>query len=273
LNGQSPLYALAALILAIGLAAGGWLIGQGFRESRTAERYVTVKGTSERTVKADLALWPIRFVATGNDLAQVQAKLVKDAATIRKLLSSAGLTEKDIELQRLDVTDLLAQAYRSGPVDSRFIVAQTLMARSRNVDQIAAAGQRLSELVDAGVVLSNEFGPGGPVYLFTKLNDIKPEMIAEATQNARAAAEQFAKRLRREYRRHPPRRIRGCSRSSRATAHRSSPRRHRSRRRCASSPRSTISSSIEPHTPTLRDRDIHCQTRARRSRRPPRLAA
>jgi hypothetical protein len=192
LNGQSPLYALAALILAIGLAAGGWLIGQGFRESRIAERYVTVKGTSERTVKADLALWPIRFVATGDDLAQVQAKLVKDAATIRQLLSSAGLTEKDIELQRLDVTDLLAQAYRSGPVDSRFIVAQTLMARSPNVDQIAAAGQRLSELVDAGVVLSNEFGPGGPVYLFTKLNDIKPEMIAEATQNARAAAEQFA---------------------------------------------------------------------------------
>ena len=81
----------------------------------------------------------------------------------------------------------------SGPVDSRFIVAQTLMARSTNVDQIAAAGQRLSQLVDAGVVLSNEFGPGGPVYLFTKLNEIKPQMIAEATRNARAAAEQFAK--------------------------------------------------------------------------------
>ena len=193
MNGHSPVYAFAAIVLAIGLAIAGWLVGQGFRESRLAERYVTVKGTSEQTVKADLALWPIRFVATGNDLAQVQAKLVKDGAVIKQLLSSAGLTDKDIELQRLDVTDMLAQAYRSGPVESRFIIAQTLMARSTNVDQIAAAGQRLGQLVDAGVVLSNEFGPGAPVYLFTKLNDIKPQMIAEATRTARAAAEQFAK--------------------------------------------------------------------------------
>jgi hypothetical protein len=188
----SPVFGLAALVLAAGIAAAGWLVGEGFRESRLAERYVTVKGTSEQTVKADLALWPIRFVATGNDLAQAQAKLVKDAALIRQLLSSAGITVENIELQRLDVTDLLAQAYRSGPVDSRFIVAQTLMARSTNVDQIAAAGQRLGELVDAGVVLSNEFGPSGPVYLFTKLNDIKPQMIADATRAARQAAEQFA---------------------------------------------------------------------------------
>jgi hypothetical protein len=122
----------------------------------------------------------------------VQAKLARDAEAIKALLSSAGLTEDDIELQRLEVTDLLAQAYRSGPVDSRFIIAQTLMARSTNVDQIATAGQRLGELVDAGVVLSNEYGASGPFYLFTRLSDIKPEMIAEATRNAREAAQQFA---------------------------------------------------------------------------------
>jgi hypothetical protein len=74
MNGQSPAYAIAAIVLAIGLAVAGWLVGQGFRESRLAERYVTVKGTSEQTVKADLALWPIRFVATGNDLVQVQVR-------------------------------------------------------------------------------------------------------------------------------------------------------------------------------------------------------
>lgn len=192
MNSPSPVLALAAVVLSVGIAAGGWLIGEGFRESRLAERYVTVKGISERTVKADLALWPIRFVATGNDLTEVQAKLARDAEAIKALLSSAGLTEDDIELQRLEVTDLLAQAYRSGPVDSRFIIAQTLMARSTNVDQIATAGQRLGELVDAGVVLSNEYGASGPFYLFTRLSDIKPEMIAEATRNAREAAQQFA---------------------------------------------------------------------------------
>ena len=183
---------LAALAAALSLVAGpaSAYIGPGAGLSVVAAFWALL--TAVVSTLLFLALWPIRFVATGNDLAQVQAKLVKDAATIKQLLSSAGLTDKDIELQRLDVTDLLAQAYRSGPVDSRFIVAQTLMARSTNVDQISAAGQRLSELVDAGIVLSNEFGPGAPVYRFTKLNDIKPEMVAEATRDARRAAEQFA---------------------------------------------------------------------------------
>jgi hypothetical protein len=53
----------------------------------------------------------------------------------------------------------------------------------------------VGELVSAGVVLSSSrtgFGPSGPTFLFTKLNDLKPNMLAEAAANARQAAEQFA---------------------------------------------------------------------------------
>ena len=103
-----------------------------------------------------------------------------------------GIPREAVELQSLEVTDVLAQPYRSGPVESRFILAQTMVACSKDVDVIATAGQRVNELVDAGVVLSTEYGAGGPVYLFTSLNNVKPEMIAEATASARAAAQQFA---------------------------------------------------------------------------------
>ena len=92
-----------------------------------------------------------------------------------------------------EVTDALAQLYRSGPVESRFVMAQTLVVRSPDVDGVAALAQRVGELVSQGVVLSSDGGTaGGPVYLFTALNDAKPEMVAEATRNARASAEQFA---------------------------------------------------------------------------------
>ena len=187
---------LAALLVGAGLAIGGWFIGDGFVQSRIGDRYVTVKGISERTVKANLALWPMRFVATGNDLTKVQAKISADAQKVITFLTDQGVPRKEIELQSLEVTDLLAQAYRSpGPVESRFIVAQTLMVRSNDVDRIAQASQKISELVDAGVVLSNQGGPGGggPYYLFTGLTQLKPAMIGEATHNARMAAEQFAK--------------------------------------------------------------------------------
>lgn len=182
---------LAALVLAAGLVGTGWLVGDGVSR-RGADRWVTVKGISEREVRADLALWPLRFVATGDDLPRVQQQSRTDADAVRRFLTGAGLPAEAIEVQGVEVTDVLANAYRSGPIESRFIVAQTLMVRSTDVDRVAAVSQRVGELVDAGVVLSSEGGGGGPYYLFTQLNDVKPAMIAEATKRAREGAEQFA---------------------------------------------------------------------------------
>lgn len=132
------------------------------------------------------------LVATSNALEEAQARIAADGASIVAFLTGAGIARDDIAVQNLEVTDALAQPYRSGPVESRFIVAQTLMVRSSDVDRIAAASQAVGELVAAGVVLSAEGQGGGPAYVFTGLKDIKPHMIAEATRGARAAAEQFA---------------------------------------------------------------------------------
>ena len=88
------------------------------------------------------------------------------------------------------MTDLLAQPYRpEGIGDNRFIVAQTIIVRTEQVDRVARLNQQTGELVKRGVVLADT---GGPTYLFTRLNEIKPEMLAEATRNARLSAEQFA---------------------------------------------------------------------------------
>jgi hypothetical protein len=183
---------LAAVLLSIGIAVGGWFVADGLREARTGDRFVTVKGLAEREVKADMALWPMRFVATSNALDEAQAKSRADAEAIIAFLTEAGIGRDEIAVQSLEVTDLLAQAYRSGPVDSRFIVTQTLMVRSRDVDRVGAASQRLGDLVARGVVLSSDGQASGPAYVFTGLNAIKPDMIAQATRDARAAGEQFA---------------------------------------------------------------------------------
>lgn len=185
---------VAALLVAVDIAAGGWFVGNGFRLGRASDRYVTVKGISERDVKADLALWPLRFVASGDDLQQVEAKIRHDASVVMKFLVDNGIPQSQTELQSLDVTDRTAQPYNSGQFPARFIVAQTLIARTADVAKMQAASQHVDQLVDSGVILSNDFGPGsgGPSYLFTGLTALKPDMIAEATKNARAAAEKFA---------------------------------------------------------------------------------
>ena len=181
------------LLLAIGLATAGWFVGHGFVASRTADRYVTVKGVAERDVLANVALWPIRFVSTDDDLTRAQATIEASKQEILTFLARHGIEAAQVEVLGLEVTDVLANAYRSGPTESRFIINQVLMVRSDQPQQIRDASQSVGELVDAGVVLSASGGPGyGPTFLFTRLNDLKPEMIAEATASARRAAEQFA---------------------------------------------------------------------------------
>lgn len=185
----------AALIIAAGIALGGWLGGRGLAAVRAADRYVTVKGVAEQQVQADLALWPLRVVAADNDLAAAQASVTRSLGRIRAFLARNGIDSSLAELQEIQVTDAFANAYR-GPNESptRYIVRQTLIVRSPQPASVLAASRRVGELVAAGVVLSSqEYGPSGPTFLFTKLNDIKPAMIAAATANARAAAEQFAK--------------------------------------------------------------------------------
>lgn len=184
----------AALLVAAGLAIGGWFIGDGFMHSRN-ERFVSVKGLAERDVKADIALWRIRFVQTGNDLSDVQARAQQDDAKVTAFLAKHALDGAAIAFRNLQVNDRSAQMYGNDEFRTRFIVTGTIMVRTTNVDAVSAAAQDTGALIAHGVVLGDASGgdDDGPSYLFGGLNALKPSMIAEATTNARAAAEQFAR--------------------------------------------------------------------------------
>ena len=187
---------LGRLLLAVAVALGGWFIGNGFIRARLGDQFVTVKGVSEREAKADLALWPLSYVATSDDLAAAQARIEKSRATVVRFLAAQNLDTTTVELQDLQVADRLANPYgQQGSTTSRYIITQRLMVRSNEPEKVLAAHQKVGALVQAGVVLGTGggYGDNTPVYLFTRLNDLKPEMIAEATARAREAATQFSK--------------------------------------------------------------------------------
>lgn len=183
---------VAALFIAGGITAAGWFAGAGVTKARLGDRYVTVKGLAEREVEADLALWPIRFVATGNDLSVVQAQVKKDSDTIVAFLKAQGFSDAEISVESPQVTDLFAQAYRSGPVENRFIIAGLVMLRTNSVEKVSTANRQAASLIEQGVVLSSDQGPSRPSYVFTKIADVKPAMIEEATKRARESAQKFA---------------------------------------------------------------------------------
>ena len=183
-------FVFPAFLVALGLAAAGFFIGFAIYQQQQSTRYVTVKGLAEREVKSDMALWVLRFSATGQNLAEVNKKIDKDQVAVRAFLMARGFTEAEIEQGPLKTTDLLAREYRAeGSDQNRYIIENSVVLRTGKLEVAQKAAGEVGTLVQSDVVLMDN---RGPIYRFTKLNEIKPEMIAEATRNARSAAEQFA---------------------------------------------------------------------------------
>lgn len=180
---------LAALLIALGLAAGGWLAAQGLAKFRTDDRYVVVKGLAEREVEADRVVWPLPHAVTGNDLLEVQRRLDANTEAIRAFFTLAGFDAEEIMVSPPRLEDRAAYAWGENQPRERYRYSNTVTLRTAHVARALEALRRSGELVASGVLLAEG---GYPQFEYTRLNDIKPGLIAEATANARAAAEQFA---------------------------------------------------------------------------------
>jgi hypothetical protein len=186
---------LVAIAIVIGLALNGLFIGRAIQRFKKEDRFISVKGFSEREVKADLAVWTIKTRITTNDITEGSRQIEADKLKITEFLIQKGIGANEIFQQDLKVVDKMAREYGNNDIGTfRYIIENTIVVRSGNVDNIQQVNRMTDELLKMGVVISNvnEYMPSVQ-YLFTKLNDIKPEMVSEATQNARKAAMEFTR--------------------------------------------------------------------------------
>jgi uncharacterized protein len=189
---------LAALFLGalvgMGIASAGWFIAGAVREVREAQRFVTVKGLAEREVDADLAIWPVTFKDTGDDLAELQRRVDAKREVVAGFLVEAGFPREEVSFAVPRIQD--RQTENTGqpgrPSGPRYLEQATVIVRSRNVAAVKVAMDRSGQLVGRGVMLAQDW-ENRPQFLFTGLNAIKPEMIEQATVSAREAAAKFAK--------------------------------------------------------------------------------
>ncbi|MFV9875459.1 MAG: SIMPL domain-containing protein [Rickettsiales endosymbiont of Dermacentor nuttalli] len=185
---------IIGLSFIIGLSILGYFLCSTYIKSKKMDRLITVTGLSERIVTSDFAIWTINFKSTGNDLLAVSNHIDIDKQTITNFLLKQGFAQDEITLAKYSVTDLLAQQYRNNnTTDYRYIINASLELRSSKINLIPSTIQKVRELVQQGIVLESNSGyyPTNIRYEFTKLNEIKPEMLAEATKNAFESAKQF----------------------------------------------------------------------------------
>lgn len=146
---------ILGLLLAIGLVLGGLVLGGQIKATRLNDRYVTVRGLAERTVKSDLAIWDLGYKDAGDDLAALYAKSEADKRTILEFLAKQGIAPSEIELGIVGVTDTQTNEYGANKAPSRrYIIQQDITVRTSRVDLVAEASQKTMRLVQKGVVLS-----------------------------------------------------------------------------------------------------------------------
>ncbi|CAH1905664.1 SIMPL domain-containing protein [Candidatus Nitrotoga sp. HW29] len=184
-------FTLGAL-LCIGLIVAGYILGQSALKFKSYDRSVSVKGLSEREIPADIAAWPIRFTAAGNDLSALYTSMEINAKQVSKFLEAAGFSPSEITIAAPVITDKLAQNFGSQNVSLRYTAKQTIAVYTTKIDLARSAKNNVGELGKKGIAFGGEEYEQKTEYLFTKLNDVKPSMVEEATRNARHVAEQFA---------------------------------------------------------------------------------
>lgn len=188
---QNKTTIIASLILATGLAVAGGLISTTLYKARMADNKVTVKGLAEREVKSNLAIWSLSYTVTGADLQQVQKQAAQNRDVIIDFLKREGFQSSDILVSGANVRDLMSDAYNQSRISAsaRYVVDGSVTVRTQDVHRVDQTVGKTGDIVNQGVVLTNT---SNPVYKFTALNEVKPEMLRDATQNAREAAQQFA---------------------------------------------------------------------------------
>lgn len=184
---------IESVIVACGLTLLGLSIRSGIVTFREMERVVSVKGLAERDVEANRVIWPLMYKDLGNDPSVLYTNMKQKNEAILKFLRSKGITDDEINIVPPEVIDLQAERYTPTNVLYRYNATGVITVISTDVKKIRALMNEQTELLQQGIAITGGDYRYNVTYEFTGLNDIKPQMIEEATVNARAAAEKFAK--------------------------------------------------------------------------------
>ena len=186
-------YYWEAAIIALGIVVFGSFMQNSLARFVNKERVVTVKGLSEREMPADKVTWPLVFKELGNDPAEIYRSIERKNQVLVSFLHEQGLGTDEVMLNAPDIKDRFADSWSQEQITNRYVATSVIIVTSNKVELVRSIMQKQAQLMKMGIALITEdYGKNTVKYEFTRLNDIKPEMVEESTKNARATAEKFA---------------------------------------------------------------------------------
>ncbi len=181
---------LAGLLMALGIAGGGWTLGQAVKDFKAMDRFVSVKGFAEREYPADQVIWPISYQTQADTLKELHANLEAADKVILEFISKHGLGDAEITPTAPQIMENIPLSPNQRP-EKRYNAQGVITVRSKDIRRVKELMTMTGELISQGIMIIRNYD-FQPRFMFTRLNEVKPEMIAEATKDARRAARQFA---------------------------------------------------------------------------------
>lgn len=184
---------IPSIVIAAGIAIAGMSVRSGIINFKAMDRSVVVKGLAEREVKADKVTWPLVYKELGNDPSEMYNILEQKNSKVVAFLKAGGIKAEEISVNPPVISDRQADNYGNEIMNYRFKATSVVTVTSSDVDKVRQLMRRQTELMRQGIALvSEDYGGNAVTYEFTGLNNIKPQMVEEATKKARETAKKFA---------------------------------------------------------------------------------
>lgn len=180
------------LVIAAAIIIASAMLPISVAKFKSYDRTVDVKGLCEREVMADKVIWPLTFKVVGDDLASVIAETEKNNRTVVDFLVAGGIPESQITVAAPEISDKFASEYGNNDRVYRYLSTSVITVCTEMIDGVLELQSRQAELMKKGITFATDRWENATQFKFEALNSIKPEMIEEATANARAAAKKFA---------------------------------------------------------------------------------
>lgn len=181
----------SALALAVGLVVSAWIVSDAFVRIRGQDQLLTVTGSAKRRIVSDWIVWRADISVRAPALGDAYKQLSTQVPQAVDYLKGKGVAAERIEVSSVRTTTYHprhADGYELDDVVSGYGMTQTITVSGTDVEKIAVISRGATELINQGILLQSQ----DPEYHYTKLSDLKIEMLAEAARDAKLRAEQIA---------------------------------------------------------------------------------
>ena len=183
---------LSAIIFSIAIVIAAWFLGDSYVDRANPDGTISVTGAGSENFTSDLIVWEGRFSQINENLERAYTQLNQDKNTVRNYLIEKGIKEDNIVFNSVQTNEQREQQYQNGnyvgSIFKGYQLTQSIKIESNDVELIENVSREITELLNKGV----QFNSTPPRYYYTKLADLKIEMISKATEDARVRAEKIA---------------------------------------------------------------------------------